>query len=195
MKWVVLIPDATGVADRMARCREVTVAILAAMLLVGCAGGDPNADIKAFMSEVQSRPTGQIAPLPEFEPYQPYAYSASDKRSPFEPPIVIPEQTDEQKRNIGVRPPRDHVRQYLERFNLAALSMVGTMQQNNETWALIEDGDGKVTRVQVGDFMGTNWGKVESINETRIDITEIVSDGGDGWLRRPRTLELTGGAE
>ena len=195
MRPVVVSPRAASVAERMARYRGASVAILMALLLAGCSGGDQNADIKAFMAEVQSRPTGQIAPLPEFEPYQPYAYSASDKRSPFEPPIVIPQQTEEQKRNIGVRPPRDHVKQYLERFNLAALSMVGTMQQNNETWALIEDGDGKVTRVQVGDFMGTNWGKVESINETRIDITEIVSDGGDGWLRRPRTLELTGGAE
>lgn len=191
----VVVNSAVQTVDRIRRLREFVILLSSALILTACSSGDENADIKAFMTEVQSRPTGQIAPLPEFEPYQPYAYSASDKRSPFEPPIVIPEQSDEQKRNIGVNPPRDHVKQYLERFNLAALSMVGTLQQNNETWALIEDGDGKVTRVQVGDYMGTNWGKVESINETRIDITEIVSDGGNGWLRRPRTLELKGGAE
>ncbi|MCB1693939.1 MAG: pilus assembly protein PilP, partial [Pseudomonadales bacterium] len=54
---------------------------------------------------------------------------------------------------------------------------------------------GGVHRVQVGDFMGTNWGKIESINDTRIDLTEIVSDGQGGWLRRPRTLELKGVSE
>ncbi|MDB9868938.1 pilus assembly protein PilP [Pseudomonadales bacterium] len=30
------------------------------------------------------------------------------------------------------------------------------------------------------------------MNDTRVDITEIVSDGAGGWLRRPRTIELQG---
>ena len=106
--------------------------------------------------------------------------------------MVIPDRKESQKRNIGVTPPKDHVKQYLERFNLAVLSMVGTLQQENETWALIQDGDGGVHRVRVGDYMGSNWGKIDSINDARIDITEIVSDGGDGWLRRPRTIEIKG---
>ncbi len=66
------------------------------------------------------------------------------------------------------------------------------MQQDNSTWALIEDPDGGVHRVQVGDYMGTSWGQIESINDARIDITEIVSDGSGGWLRRPRTVKLKG---
>jgi type IV pilus assembly protein PilP len=161
-------------------------------LLTACAGGDQFADLRTFMAEIERRPAGQIAPLPEFEPYQPFTYGARALRSPFEPPIVAPPRTEEQKRNIGVKPPQDHVKQYLERFNIASLSMVGTLQQDNSTWALIEDGSGGVHRVQVGDFMGTNWGKIESINDARIDITEIVSDGVGGWLRRPRTINLRG---
>ena len=162
------------------------------LLIAGCAGGDQYADIRAFMVEVEQRPRSSIAPLPEFEPYQAFTYSAANRRSPFEPPIVVPTKTAEQKANIGVKPPVDHVKQYLEKFNLAALDMVGTLQQENSTWALIEDGDGRVTRVQVGDYMGTQWGRIESINDVRIDITEIVSDGGDGYLKRPRTIELKG---
>lgn len=158
--------------------------------LTACSSGDQFADLRAFMAEVEKKPRGTIAPLPEFEPYQPFTYGAANLRSPFEPPIVVPPQTEEQRRNIGVKPPQDHVKQYLERFNIAALTMVGTLQQDNSTWALIEDNTGGVHRVQVGDYMGTNWGKIESINDTRIDITEIVSDGQGGWLRRPRTIEL-----
>ena len=161
-------------------------------LLAGCGGSDQFADIREFMREVEQKPRGSIAPLPEFEPYQPFTYGAANTRSPFEPPVVVPPKTEEQRRNIGVKPPQNHVKQYLERFNLAALSMVGTLQQDNETWALIEDNQGGVHRVQVGDFMGTQWGQIESINDTRIDITEIVSDGAGGWLRRPRQLELKG---
>lgn len=161
-------------------------------LLSGCAGGDQFADIRSFMAEVENKPRGTIAPLPEFEAYQAFTYGAANQRSPFEPPIIVAPKTAEQRRNIGVKPPKNHVKQYLERFTLSALAMVGTLQKNNSTFALIEDSQGGVHRVQVGDFMGDKWGQIESIEDTRIDITEIVSDGAGGWLRRPRTVELRG---
>ncbi|HKI75337.1 MAG TPA: pilus assembly protein PilP [Pseudomonadales bacterium] len=170
--------------------RTFIVAMLG--ILAACSSGNRFADIDKFKAEVAKEPISPIQPLPEFEPYQPFTYGASNLRSPFQPPVVIPPKTDEQKRNIGVKPPEDHVKQYLERFNLASLLMVGTIEKDNSTWALIQDPTGGVHRVQVGDYMGTNWGKVESVNDTRIDITEIVSDGQGGWLRRPRTIELKG---
>ena len=160
------------------------------VLLSACGAGDQYADIRSFMAEVENEPRGQIAPLPEFEPYQPFTYGSANLRSPFEPPVVIPVLTEEQQVNRGVKPPVDHVKQYLERFNLASLVMVGSLEQDGATWALIEDAESGVHRVQVGDFMGTSWGQIESINDTRIDIIEIVSDGGGGWLKRPRTIEL-----
>ncbi len=169
--------------------------VLSACLLTACGGGGQYEDIRAFMAEVEQKPHGSIAPLPEFEPYQPFTYGASNRRSPFEPPVVIPTKTEEQRRNIGVKPPQDHVKEYLERFNLAALQMVGTLQRDDETFALIEDGSGGVHTVQVGDYLGTAWGKIESIGDARIDITEIVSDGASGWLRRPRTIELISNSE
>jgi len=163
-----------------------------AVSLAGCSSGDEYADIRAFQADIASRPTGHIAPLPEFEPYQPFTYGAANTRSPFEPPVVVPPKKVEPETGPKVQPPKDHVKQYLERFNLAALAMVGTLQQNNQTWALVEDNTGGVHRVQVGDYMGTQWGVIESITDARIDITEIVSDGSGGWLLRPRTLELKG---
>lgn len=166
--------------------------IVGVLFLSGCAGGDRFADIRQFMAEVEQMPKGSIPPLPEFEPYQAFTYGAANQRSPFEPPIIVPPRTEEQKRNAGVKPPQNHVKQYLERFPLTSLAMVGTLQKDNSTFALIEDSDGGVHRVQVGDYMGDKWGQIESIEDTRIDVTEIVSDGAGGWLRRPRTVELRG---
>ncbi|MCB1644996.1 MAG: pilus assembly protein PilP [Pseudomonadales bacterium] len=177
--------------DLSHRARVLGVLVMV-LLLSACDTSDRFQDIRAFMAEVEQKPKGRIAPLPEFEAYQAFTYGASNRRSPFEPPIIIPPKTEEQKRNIGVKPPADHVKQYLEKFNLAAISMVGSLEQDGETWALVEDGEGGVHRVQVGDYMGTSWGQIESINDTRIDITEIVSDGAGGWLRRPRSIELRG---
>jgi Tfp pilus assembly protein PilP len=76
---------------------------------------------------VENKPQGSIQPLPEFEPYQAFTYGASNRRSPFEPPVVVQARTAQQQRNIGVKPPDDHIKQHLERFNLAWLSMVGTL--------------------------------------------------------------------
>lgn len=160
------------------------------LLVAGCSGGDQYADIKSFMRDVEGKTLPDIAPLPEFEPYQPFTYGASNRRSPFEAPIIVPPKTEEQRRNVGVKPPADHVKQYLERFSLASLQMVGFLKRDDGTWALIEDDSGGVHRVQVGEFMGTNWGQIESISDTRIDVTEIVTDGAGGWLRRPRSIEL-----
>ncbi|MBL6689893.1 MAG: pilus assembly protein PilP [Pseudomonadales bacterium] len=166
--------------------------MVALAVLAGCSGGDRYADLREFMQEVEGKPRGTIAPLPEFEAYQAFTYGAANQRSPFEPPVIIPPKTEEQKRNVGVKPPKNHVKQYLERFPLSALAMVGTLQKDNTSFALIEDSQGGVHRVQVGDYMGDQWGQIESIEDTRIDVTEIVSDGAGGWLRRPRTIELRG---
>ncbi len=160
--------------------------------LTGCVGGDQFEDIREFMKEVEGKPRSSIAPLPEFEAYQAFTYGATNQRSPFEPPIIVPPKTAEQKRNVGVKPPKNHVKQYLERFPLSSLAMVGTLQKDNTTFALIEDAQAGVHRVQVGDYMGDQWGQIESIEDARIDVTEIVSDGAGGWLRRPRTIELRG---
>ena len=71
---------------------------LALVLLAGCSGSDQYADIRAFITEVENKPLGKIAPLPEFEPYQPFTYGAANRRSPFEPPIVVPPKTDDKNR-------------------------------------------------------------------------------------------------
>ncbi|MFT4631067.1 MAG: type IV pilus assembly protein PilP [Candidatus Pseudothioglobus sp.] len=174
---------------RLARLTALTVLV---MLMTGCSSGDENADIKAFIAEVDAKPKGRIAPLPEFASYEPFTYGTANRRSPFEEPIIVPPKSAEQRRNVGVKPPQDHVKQFLERFNFSSLTMVGTLEQSGGSWALVQDAEGGVHRVQVGDFMGTSWGQIESINDTRIDLTEIVNDGAGGWLRRPRTLELKG---
>ena len=161
-------------------------------LLNGCSTGDEFKDIREFMMEVEKKPPGSITALPEFKAYQPFTYGASNQRSPFEPPIVLAPKSLGNKSNINIKPPRNHVKQYLEGFPLAALAMVGSLRKDKLVYALIEDTDGVVHRVQIGDYMGDQWGQIESIEEARIDITEIVADGSGGWLRRPRTIELRG---
>jgi type IV pilus assembly protein PilP len=104
----------------------VTLAVAA--LIAGCSASNDYQDIKAFMDEVDARGKGQIEPLPEFLPYQAFAYGAGSMRSPFEPPVVV-KPVDPNKKTALVKPDPNRVKQFLEQFNIGAIAMVGTLSQ------------------------------------------------------------------
>ena len=176
--------------DRAQQCLLISLVLL----LAACSGADTS-DIEQFMRDVENKPRVGIQPLPVFKPYQPFTYGAANQRSPFEPPIIIPPKTREQLVYSNLRPPQNHVKQFLERYAIGSLKMVGSLEQDNETWALVEDGDGGVHRVEIGDFLGSDYGEVKSIDETSITLSEIVSDGASGWLPRPRIIQIRSKAE
>ena len=163
-----------------------------ALVLTACSGDDRLDDIRVFMAEVERSPLEGVAPLPEFAPHRPFIYSGATGRSPFEPPGERSSGGGEQAGNTGAGRPQKHVRRYLEGFPLSALAMVGTMRKGKAVFALIEDADGGVHLIQVGDYLGDRWGRVERIEDARLHVTETVSDGAGGWQTRPGALELGG---
>jgi len=158
----------------------------------GCSSNDGYQDLKEFMDKAEAQGKGQIEPLPEFQPYQAFAYSAGNLRSPFDPPVVV-KPIDPNKKNANVKPDLDRVKQYLEQFNIGQIAMVGTLSQGSRLYGLVRDPNGGVHRVQLGDYMGTDFGKIQSINENKIELLEIVGDGTGGWVERERTMSLGGG--
>ncbi|GBL56746.1 type IV pilus assembly protein PilP [Pseudomonas citronellolis] len=156
--------------------------------LNGCGSGGDFADLQAYMDEVRARPKGAIEPLPKFQPYEAFTYNASSLRSPFQPPVKI-DLAIKQKGSKVVKPDETRVKQFLEGFNIETFEMVGTLSNQEGTFALVR-GAGGVHRVKVGDYLGRNDGKIVSISEGKIDVVEIVPDGEGGWLERPRSLTL-----
>lgn len=67
--------------------------------------------------------------------------------------------------------------------------MVGTLEQNDETWALIKTKDGTIHRVSPGNYMGQNDGKITRISEDKIELIEIVPTG-NGFLEREAAVAL-----
>ncbi len=170
------------------RSSSILVSLAAAFLLSACSPSTDYSDLDAFMDEVDSRPRGRIDPLPPIETVPPFKYLASNKRSPFEPPVVL-KQVD-RRSGPQVKPDLNRVKQFLEQFTIGQLSMVGTLAQGPITYGLIQDGEGGVHRVQPGDFMGTDHGRILAVNDTSIDLVEIVPDGTGGWVERERTVAL-----
>ena len=176
----------------MRACRRALLGLVGAGLIAGCSASNDPKDLKAFMDEVDARGKGHIEPLPEFLPYQAFAYGASDARSPFEPPVVV-KPVDPNRKTATVKPDPNRVKQFLEQFNAGQIAMVGTLSQGSRLFGLVRDPNGGVHRVQLGDYMGSDHGKILAIDENRIELQEIVSDGTGGWVERERTVNLGGG--
>lgn len=170
----------------MKSARLIFVAVVAG--LAGCGTGNDFQDLQAYMDEVRARPKGRIEPLPIFQPYEAFTYSASLLRSPFQPPLKI-ELAQRKKGSKDIKPDENRVRQYLEGFNIEIFEMVGTLSNETGMYALVS-GAGGVHRLKVGDYLGRNYGRVVNIGESAIEVVEIVPDGEGGWLERPRTLTL-----
>lgn len=169
------------------RLLKTCAPLLISALLVGCQSSS-NEDLYSFMEEAKARPGGRIDPLPAYPPYQSVIYSAAGLRAPFEIPttVVLRQETGTPSEPpISARP-----KEFLERFNFAELSVVGSIEMNNVKWALISESNGTVHRVQAGNFLGQNHGKIVSINDTQVNVIEIVPDGQGSWIERPRSVKV-----
>lgn len=171
----------------MSAARILTIMPLVAVLSA-CSGSGDFSDLRQYMDEVRARPKGSIEPLPKFQPYEPFTYSASSLRSPFQPPVKI-DVASQQKGSKDIKPDETRVKQFLEGFNIEVFEMVGTLEKDGGVFGLVR-GAGGVHRVKQGDYLGRNHGRIVSVDESKIDVVEIVPDGEGGWLERPRSITL-----
>ena len=167
---------------------NVLLFLLTTLLLGACAPTMEHQDLHDFMAETKRRPQGQIEPLPTFRPYQPFAYSAMTLRSPFEKPVPIDESAAKGGRTVA--PDMTRIKEFLEGFNITSLTMVGSLSKGGKLWALIDNGAGTVVPATVGNYLGKNHGKIISADSSQIEVMEIVADGSNGWVERPRIIKL-----
>ena len=163
--------------------------VMLTALVTACSGDDMR-DLDAFMAEKRARPGGVIEPIPTFKAYEAFAYAATTMRSPFDRPVEV-RQVARLNARSAVKPDPDRPREFLEQFTLDSLQMVGRLERGSGVWALIRDPNGGIHRVQPGDFLGRDHGKITDMGVGFVAVVEIVSDGtAEGWVERPRTLEL-----
>lgn len=171
----------------ISRMRTALVVSLLTWLTACSASFD---DVRAQMDAIRQKPRGKVEAPPDFTPLPTFTYAAHQLRSPFAPPASAEQLL--QSSGKQVEPDLTRPQEYLERFNLEVLRYKGTIQRPGATlYALIEDGDGGVQRVKVGNYLGKNHGRISEIAPSQITLVEIVPDGRDGWVERPRSLPLS----
>ena len=168
----------------------VLAILMGSLTLSGCGSSADLPQLDRQLEEIKKRPRGRIEPPPEFKAVPTFAYGAHQKRSPFSPPTE--QEILEVRDGEQVEPDTLRTKEYLERFPLDSLRMVGTIARPGEgLQALIADPSGTVTRVRPGSYMGNNYGRVAQVTATKVALIEIVPDGRDGWVERASNVSIS----
>lgn len=168
--------------------RVALTAAVAGMLLVGC--NEDMSGLRQYIAKVKARPGGDIEPIPHMEPFEGYKYPEQPLRNPFRILSFAQPEVDQDGTGSGPKPDPTRPREPLEGFPLDALSYVGTLSRDNELWALVQVPDGTIHRVQIGNHMGQNYGRITAITPTAIELRELVQKANGDWERRQSELAL-----
>ena len=170
--------------------RRAALLLPGLLLLSACSSGDMD-DLKTYAEEVKSRKSQRIEPLPEIRVPELFAYQMHDRPDPFRPFVEEAREETGSTSNKGIAPPANHVKEELEQFPLDTLRMVGTLQKDAQNWGLVTAPDGAEHRIQPGNYMGKNYGKITLVADDRVELVEIVPDGMGGWQERAARLDLS----
>ncbi len=168
---------------------KLSACALVCALMLGC--GKSMDDLHRYVEDVKARPSTPLPPVPEPKPYEPFAYQGSDRQDPFDSSVISNREKGEQIVHSEFTPDPDRPPEFLESFPIDTLRMVGTLAQGPVLWALVRTPDSTIQRVQRGNYMGQNHGKINRISDSGIDLTEIIEDGFGGWIERKTYVALS----
>lgn len=170
---------------------RIGLTLVTLLTLSGCNQGI--GDLEQYVIETKAKPPGRVEPIPPFIPYQNFEYAAQNLRDPFKQvDFRRPEPTQQaiNEDSTGPRPDMDRVREPLEDFPLDTLRFKGTVTQNGVKWGLIFAPDNTIHRILEGNFIGQNHGRIISLSDGDIQLTEIVPDGLGNYIERSAAIAL-----
>ena len=178
------------------RCIKLTgLAMAVVALLTGCApaGEDELRDWVA-LERAQARP--KITPLTEPTQFQPQAYLEESGMEPFNPlklTQALRRDSAQVASNVAlIAPEMARRKEPLEAFPIDTMAMVGSLNKVGKPTALLKV-DALLYQVQIGNYLGQNYGRINKITETAIELREIVQDATGDWIERNVSLELQEG--
>lgn len=174
--------------QRLQHLTRLVLCVVTVNLLTACT--DSIDDLDKYIITVKERPADPIQPIPPVKTYTPYEYSRLGGRDPFSESLNEGSEVASSSTGAGPKPDFERPKQYLERYELDTLAMVGTFSKGDSNWALIRDPEKVVHRVPVGDYIGRNYGRVVKITSTQVDLSELISDGLGGWIVREASIAL-----
>jgi len=162
---------------------------LGLLTLAACGDQDMN-DLRDYVAQVKARPPIPLSALPEVKQPETFLYESRGRRDPFTPQTLDQPMTPTLASVGGPKPDPNRPREELESYSLDTLRMVGTLEQENQMWGLVQTSDGTIHRVHEGNYMGLNYGRIVRISEEKIELVELVPTGNGGYQESPAALGI-----
>lgn len=158
------------------------------LILGGCKANQDSLDEYIAQVERQARKDViDLAPVFDFDITQ---YDSHQSREPF----VLPQEAlvlnqPKEKKDCW-QPSKRRKSGELERYPLSKLRLKGVMSSNNQISALVQTPAGNVVKVNAGQYIGVNNGKVMRVTAKYLQINETLPDGLGCWNKRNVKLAL-----
>ena len=169
-----------------------TAALAAACVLLAACAGEEQSELRQELTQLTKDLRGKVDPLPQVKSYEPVPYKGESMIDPFVPGRIVVAQVTGgggAGGGGGIQPDLNRPKEPLEAFPLESIQMVGTLSQNQETYALVKAGV-NLFRVRKGNYMGQNFGVITGIDESQISLKELIQEGSGEWVERSSSLQL-----
>ena len=178
------------------KCIKLTgLAMATVAFLTGCAPAGED-ELRDWMAQERAQAKPRITPLTEPTQFQPQSYSEESGMEPFNPlklTQALRRDSAQIASNVAlIAPEMARRKEPLEAFPLDTMAMVGSLNKVGKPTALLKV-DSLLYQVQIGSHLGHNYGRINKITETAIELREIVQDATGDWIERNVSLELQEG--
>ena len=165
-----------------------TLALLAGLMLGGCSADLDQ--LQQWLDQQRRQVNPNIAPLLPPKEFLPQAYEGGSGLDPFNvQKLAFAANQEAGLQNSLLSAELKRQREPLELFPLDSMTMVGSLEQQNQRYGLLRV-DQLLYRVSAGNYLGQNFGRVTAISETSISLREVVQDAAGEWVERSSTLQL-----
>lgn len=157
------------------------------LLLAGCDTGEQQ-DLETVLQDIyQEVPQERISAPKALERTGRLLFVAAPLRNPF----MTPQMEVAGDRGFDcAQPNTERKKTALEQYGLEKLKFRGVIGDKSQLWALMETPDSELVRIGPGDFLGLNWGTLETVSPNKIELREMVSDGRGCWQQRQVAMTL-----
>lgn len=156
--------------------------------VIGCKANQGSLEDFVVQVEAQARKdVDQLVPASEFIAAQ---YQQRTLRPPFELPKEAIVHSQPKVKKDCWQPSQRKRTGKLEKYPLSKLRLKGVMGSGSQVSGLVQTPKGNVVKVQKGQFIGLNNGRVTKVTSQYVLINETLPDGLGCWHRRNVRLAL-----
>ncbi len=171
------------------------VFVMSLLTLVGCESSEHD-ELHQWMAEQRDTIKPRLVRLPEHTKFTPQSYSQETAVEPFSSQKLaqaLKRESAQSSSNAAlIAAELARRKEPLESSPLDTVFMVGSLIKAGQPVALVRV-DKLLYQVQVGSYLGQNYGRVTKVSESDLSLREIVQDTAGEWTERTATLQLQEG--